>query len=190
MLQAAEKAVRALLHALLIDDEDPNTRDTPKRVARMFINEVFAGRYDQRPDLTEFPNGKQLDELYTLGPISIRSACAHHLCPVEGSLWVGVIPGDRIIGISKFSRLARWITARPQIQEEAIVQLADAIEQAIAPRGLIVFMKLQHSCMTWRGVREHATMMSTSVVRGLLRERPVARAEFFSSIGQRGAYAD
>ena len=191
ILDAAEAAVEQLLAALLIDPaSDPNTADTAKRVARMFVNEVFAGRYERCPELTEFPNGKRLDELYTLGPVAIRSACAHHLCPVEGSLWVGVIPGDRIIGISKFSRLARWITSRPQIQEEAVVQMADAIEKAIEPRGLIVFMKLRHSCMTWRGVREHDTSMTTSVVRGLLRERPAARAEFFSSIGQRGHYGE
>lgn len=179
--------VSAMLDALVIDTEaDHNTRETARRVARMYLREVFAGRYTPRPQLTDFPNAGRLDEIYTVGPVAIRSACSHHLCPVEGSLWCGVIPGEKVIGLSKFSRLAKWIMARPQIQEEAIVQLADQLEQLIKPKGLAVVMRLRHSCMTWRGVQEHDTTMATSVTRGILREGHAARAEFFAAIQAQG----
>jgi GTP cyclohydrolase I len=152
----------------------------------MYVREVFAGRYEPLPKLTDFPNGKELDELYAVGPCEIRSACSHHLCPVEGQLWCGMIPSNRVIGLSKFSRLARWITSRPQMQEEAIIQIADHLEGLLKPRGLAVVMRLRHSCMTWRGVREHQTVMTSSVTRGIMRESPAARAEFFQLIGSQG----
>jgi GTP cyclohydrolase IA len=180
--EVADK-LRGMLDALVIDQSDPNTIATAERMARMYLQEVFAGRYEKPPRLTDFPNGKELDELYAVGPCEIRSACSHHFCPVEGQLWCGVIPKKRIIGLSKFSRLARWIMCRPQIQEEAVVQLADCLEELLQPRGLAVVMRLRHSCMTWRGVREHNTVMTSSVTRGIMRESPAARAEFFQLIG-------
>lgn len=180
--QVAEK-VEELLRTLLIDTEsDPNTQDTANRVAKMFIHEVFKGRYYPRPDITFFPNTKRLDELYVVGPITVRSACSHHLVPIIGQCWVGVIPGEKIIGLSKFNRLVEWIMARPQIQEEAAVQLADEIERLIKPKGLAVVIKAQHLCMTWRGVKDNQTQMTTSIMRGLFRDKPEARAEFMDFI--------
>lgn len=177
----AAVAIAALLKALRIEP-DHNTQDTPKRVAKMYVREIFSGRYQKIPKLTDFPNVKRLDELYTLGPFDVRSACAHHLCPIEGKAWIGVIPGQRLVGISKFARLTHWIMARPQIQEEATVQLADIIEKAIAPRGLCVVVRCRHACMTWRGVKESASMMTTSVLRGIIKESPPARAEFLKFV--------
>ncbi|WP_233866664.1 GTP cyclohydrolase I [Paraburkholderia adhaesiva] len=171
-----EEKVEGLLRSLVID-HDHNTADTPKRVARMYLHEVFRGRYEPRPDLTDFPNVRRLDELYTVGPVSVRSMCSHHLCSVTGRAWIGVIPGERVIGLSKFNRLTDWVMSRPQIQEEAVMQLADEIEAAIRPQGLGVIIRATHSCMTTRGVREHDTTMTTSVMRGLLREH-AARDEF------------
>ncbi|MFP4895803.1 GTP cyclohydrolase I [Paraburkholderia sp. EG304] len=84
----------------------------------MYVREVFAGRYEPRPNLTDFPNVRRLDELYTVGPISVRSMCSHHLCSVTGHAWIGVIPGERVIGLSKFNRITEWVMARPQIQEK------------------------------------------------------------------------
>lgn len=175
-----------VMRALVIDTDDPNAKGTAERMAKMYVREIFAGRYQTQPRMIDFPNGKQLDELYTVGPIAVRSACSHHLCPVEGKLWIGVIPSDRVIGISKFTRVARWILARPQIQEEAIVQIADFLEQLIRPRGLAVVIRAMHSCMTWRGVLEHETVMTTNVMRGIIKESPTARTEFFQSIAARG----
>lgn len=188
-LDALEAEVRArvddLLRSLVIDtDNDHNTRDTARRVAKMFCREVFGGRFLPPPPITDFPNAKELDEIYTVGPITVRSACAHHLCPILGRAWCGVIPGARVIGLSKFNRLCDWVLSRPQIQEEAVVMVADEIERLIQPRGLAVVLKMTHTCMTWRGVRENGdTAMTTSVMRGLFRDRPEARAEFLALAG-------
>lgn len=177
-----EDIIGDLLGALVIDVErDHNSRDTARRVAKMYCREVFGGRFDPRPAITDFPNAKGLDEVYTVGPITVRSACAHHLCPILGRAWCGIIPGERVIGLSKFNRLADWVLARPQIQEEAVVMLADEIEALTKPRGLAVVIKATHACMTWRGVRETpSTVMTTSVMRGLFKTLPEARAEFLT----------
>jgi GTP cyclohydrolase IA len=180
-----QQCVHRMLRALLIDTEnDHNTRDTAKRVARMFM-ETFKGRFEKAPALTDFPNARKLDELYMVGPVTVRSTCAHHLCPITGQAWYGVIPDGRVIGLSKFTRLAEWIFARPQIQEEAVVQLADAIEDATKPRGLAVVVKAHHSCVTWRGVKDTDGTMVTSVMRGLLKDSPAARMEFLNMMGHR-----
>lgn len=171
-------AVANLLTALRIDTEnDHNTKDTAKRVAKMYVREVFKGRYEPPPTLTEFPNVSNLDDVYTLGPITVRSACSHHLVPIVGKLWVGVLPSEKVIGISKFVRLAEWVMARPQIQEEAVMMLADELERLLNPRGVAIIMEAQHLCMTWRGVRESATVMTSSVVRGAFRDDATLRAE-------------
>ena len=184
LLQAeVEEKVKALLQSLVIDIEnDHNTQETAKRIAKMYLKEVFAGRYDEQPKVTDFPNAKSLDQVYTLGPITVRSACSHHMVPITGRAWVGILPSDRVIGISKFVRLANWVLARPQIQEEATVQLADLIQDLINPRGLAVVIEATHQCMTWRGVKESETKMSTSVMRGAFRDEPETRAEFFRLI--------
>jgi GTP cyclohydrolase I len=181
--QNVERAAVQLLEALVIDTEhDHNTKDTAKRYAKMLVQEVFAGRYVPQPSVTDFPNAKNLDELYTVGPIAVRSACSHHLVPIMGSAWVGVIPSERVIGLSKFTRLCEWVMARPQIQEEATVQLADLLEELIHPRGLAVVVKAQHCCMSWRGVRDQDTQMTTSVMRGAFRDSGAARYEVLSYI--------
>lgn len=181
-------AMNDVLDALMIASVDPNTENTARRVAKMMVREVFAGRFEPQPETTDFPNARDLDTIYTVGPIAIRSTCSHHFCPILGDAWVGIIPSERVIGLSKFSRLARWVMARPQIQEEATVQLADVIEKAIAPRGLALIVKASHTCMTWRGVLEHDTTMTTSVMRGLFRENDAARMELMKLIeGQRFA---
>lgn len=182
-LQAeVEARVEDLLRAMVIDtDNDHNTHDTARRVAKMYLREVFAGRYASRPPVTDFPNVKHLDEIYLVGPITVRSACSHHMAPIMGQAWVGVIPGDRVIGLSKFNRIAEWVMARPQIQEEAVVQLADELEGLMAPRALGVIVKARHFCGCWRGVKDD-TLMTTSVMRGLFRENAQARAELLKLV--------
>lgn len=176
--------VDALLRSLIIDvDNDHNTKGTAERVARMFIHEVFAGRYKEAPRLTDFPNAKDLDQVYSVGPITVRSACSHHLVPILGKCWIGIKPSDRVIGLSKFVRLAEWVFSRPHIQEEAVMILADQIENLVKPQGLIVIVDAQHYCMKWRGVREPETSMVTSVVRGEFRDKPHLKAEFLQLIG-------
>ena len=177
--EVAER-VDALLHSLVIDTEnDHNTRETGARVARMYVAEIFAGRYTPSPDLTAFPNVTSYDELYLVGPITVRSTCAHHLQNIRGNCWIGIYPGKNVLGLSKFYRLADWITSRPQIQEEMTIQIADLVEAETAAEGLAVVVKAEHMCVTHRGVREHASDMTTSVLRGTLRDNSDTRAEFF-----------
>ena len=168
--------VRELLRSLVIDiDNDHNTAETAERVARMYLREVFKGRYNHQPKVASFPNVKQLDEIYTVGPISVRSACSHHLVPIMGNCWIGIKPGERVIGLSKFTRVADWVFSRPHIQEEAVMILADEIERLCAPQGLGIIIKAQHYCMKWRGVKEPQTSMVNSVVRGDFRHDPSLR---------------
>ena len=181
--EALEVKFREILDILVIDSEnDHNTYETPQRIAKMYVREVFKGRYEQMPTITDFPNAKSLNEIYTLGPITVRSACSHHFVPITGKLWIGILPSDKVIGISKFVRLAEWVLARPQIQEESTVQLADIIESMIEPKGLAILMEATHQCMTWRGVKETETKMTTSVMRGQFENNRDLKNEFLRLI--------
>jgi GTP cyclohydrolase I len=183
-VEVADK-VRELLRSMVIDiDNDHNTEETAERVARMYLREVFKGRYHPQPKIASFPNVKQLDEIYTVGPISVRSACSHHLVPILGSCWIGIKPGHRVIGLSKFARVADWVFSRPHIQEEAVLMLADEIERLCEPQGLAILLKAQHYCMKWRGVKEPQASMINSVVRGDFRHDPSLKAEFFELVKQ------
>ena len=187
--EVAEK-MQGVLDSLVIDTvNDHNTQDTARRVAKMYVKEVFKGRYTHAPVLTEFPNAEYLNELMIVGPITVRSACSHHLCPVIGKLWVGVLPNKQsnVIGLSKYARLVDWIMGRPQIQEEAIVQLADTIMEKTRPDGLAVVMECSHFCMSWRGVREMDSKMLNSIMRGAFLKDPNLRREFLSLIPGRQA---
>ena len=189
-LQAEVQAkLQEVLHALVIDtDKDHNTRGTAQRVAKMFVREVFAGRYAPAPAVTAFPNVSQLNELMIVGPITVRSACSHHLCPILGQVWIGVLPNAQsdLIGLSKYARLAEWVLGRPQIQEEAVVMLADALERRIRPDGLAVVMQASHFCMHWRGVKDDGALMRNSVMRGAFLKNATLRREFLSLLGERG----
>lgn len=172
-----------VLRALVIDVEnDPNTEETARRMAKLFLREVFAGRYVPCPKATDFPNERGYDGLIVIGPLQVRSTCSHHFAPILGHCWIGVVPGERVIGISKYSRIADWVLSRPQIQEEAAVQLADRIEELTRPAGLAVHIDAVHSCMTWRGVKETESSMTTTVLRGVLRDDAEFRREFFARL--------
>lgn len=153
----------------------------------MYLTEVFKGRYVPQPEVTAFPNAEHLNELMIVGPITVRSACSHHLCPVIGKVWIGVLPNKNtnVIGLSKYARLVDWVLGRPQIQEEAIVQLADLIMKKTQPDGLAVVLEASHFCMSWRGVREMDSKMLNSVMRGEFLSDPNLRREFLSLIPQR-----
>ncbi len=180
--EVAER-MQGVLEALVIDTEhDHNTRETAQRVAKLFVREVFAGRYVPPPRVTEFPNAARLDELMIIGPVTVRSACSHHLCPIIGRVWVGVMPNEHsaLIGLSKYARLVEWVMSRPQIQEEAIAQLADLLQEKMQPDGLAIVMEADHSCMQWRGVRDMDSKMTNSVMRGSFRRNPDLRREFLA----------
>jgi len=182
--EVAQK-MQGVLESLVIDTEsDHNTRNTSFRVAKMFVNEVFNGRYVSQPELTKFPNITHLNELMIIGPITVRSACSHHLCPIMGKIWIGVLPDkdSALIGLSKYSRITEWVMCRPQIQEEAVVELADLLEKKIKPTGLAVVMEADHFCMQWRGVKDPDSKMINSVMRGSFLKDPNLRREFLALV--------
>jgi len=182
-----EVQMQGVLQALVIDvDSDHNTAETAKRVAKMFVNEVFQGRYVAAPPVTEFPNVSELNELMIVGLIKVRSACSHHLCPVMGKVWVGVLPNadSELIGLSKYARLTEWIMTRPQIQEEAVVMLADELESRLHPDGLAIVMEASHYCMHWRGVKDDGALMQNSVMRGAFLKDSNLRREFLSLLNR------
>ena len=179
-----------VLESLVIDvNSDHNTRETARRVAKMYVTEVFKGRYLPLPRVTEFPNAEHLNELMIMGPVTVRSACSHHFCPIMGRLWIGVMPNkdSDLIGLSKYSRITDWIMSRPQIQEEAIIQLADQLVSMVKPDGLAVVMEADHFCMHWRGVKDNASKMTNSVMRGVFLENGALRREFLSLINLKSA---
>ena len=183
-----EAKMHEVLRSLVIDtDSDHNTNETAKRVARMFLTEVFRGRYVAMPSVTEFPNASRLNELMIVGPVKVRSACSHHLCPILGRVWIGVLPNEHsnLIGLSKYARICEWIMSRPQIQEEAVIMLANELQDRVKPDGLAIVMEADHFCMHWRGVKDDESMMTNSVMRGSFLKDPNLRREFLSLLSKK-----
>jgi GTP cyclohydrolase I len=183
MQTEVEEKLQGVLKSLVIDTlNDHNTNETAKRVAKMYINEIFGGRYHKAPKVTSFPNvGYQ--SLYTSGPIAIRSTCAHHFQNIVGNAWVGIIPEKEVIGLSKFNRIIQHIAERPQIQEEMTSQIADALKEFAKTENIAIVVKATHHCMTHRGVREHESDMTTSIMLGRFMEDPATRNEFYQILG-------
>ena len=174
-----EIAMQAVLEALVIDTtNDHNTQETAKRVAKMFVRETFGGRYTPAPRVTAFPN-MGYKGIYTSGPISIRSTCAHHFQNIVGKCWVGIIPDEEVIGLSKFNRIIHHIAERPQIQEEMTTSIADALKVHAKTENVAIVLKAEHHCMTHRGVKEHESDMTTSVMSGQFMADPATRKEFY-----------
>jgi GTP cyclohydrolase I len=190
LLDEVEAKMRGVLESLVIDTEsDHNTRETARRVAKMYVTEVFRGRYMAIPPVTEFPNVEHLNELMIVGPITVRSACSHHLCPIIGKVWVGVMPNEHsnLIGLSKYARLCDWVMSRPQIQEEAVTRLANLLQERMQPDGLAVVMEADHFCMQWRGVKDTDSKMINSVMRGSFLKDPNLRREFLALLQRKNA---
>ena len=168
-----------VLSSLVIDTEnDHNTKETSKRVAKMWIKEVFGGRYKNPPKITAFPN-LGYKSMYTSGPISVKSTCAHHFQNIVGNCWVGIIPNGEVIGLSKFNRIVHHIAERPQIQEEMTTQIAEELQKYSKTKNIAVLLKAEHHCMTHRGVREHESDMTTAIMLGAFKEDPATREEFY-----------
>lgn len=190
LLDEVQSRMVGVLESLVIDTEsDHNTQDTARRVAKMYLNEVFKGRYLPQPAVTEFPNVEHLNELMIVGPVTVRSACSHHFCPIIGRLWIGVMPNEHsnLIGLSKYARLAEWIMSRPQIQEEAVTQVADLLQDKMQPDGLAIVMEADHFCMQWRGVKDMDSKMVNSVMRGSFLKDASLRREFLALLNNRKA---
>ena len=177
-LVAAEQAAAAFLVALGVDLDSESLAATPARMAR-----AYAEMFSPRPfDLTTFPNDAGYDELIIARAIPVRSVCEHHLLPFVGVAHVGYLPGDRILGLSKLARVVELFARRPQVQERLTQQIADWLQEQVAPRGVGVVIEAEHLCMTVRGVGASGTTTVTSALHGQLREA-ASRAEFFTLIG-------
>jgi GTP cyclohydrolase IA len=175
-LPAAERAVRDLLDALGLPVGDPGMVDTPRRMAAAYAEMLTVPSFD----LTSFPNTEGYDELVVVEDIPVRSLCEHHMLPFLGVAHVGYLPGDRILGLSKFARIVDFFAQRPQTQERLTKQVADHLQQQLEPRGVGVVISAEHSCMTLRGVQATGARTVTSALFGSLRDDPAGRAEFLS----------
>lgn len=185
LIEEVSARMQGVLESLVIDTRsDHNTQETARRVAKMYVTEVFRGRFFAAPPVTEFPNAERLNELMIVGPVTVRSACSHHFCPIMGKVWIGLMPNEHsnLIGLSKYVRLTNWIMTRPQIQEEAITQLAEVLMNKVSPDGLAVVMEADHFCMHWRGVQDSEARMINSVMRGSFLKDHTLRREFLSLI--------
>ena len=174
------EAFQDVLKTLVIDtNNDHNTEDTAKRIAKMYVRETFGGRYAPPPKVTSFPN-MGYKSLYTSGPISIRSTCAHHFQNIVGRCWIGIVPNGEVIGLSKFNRIVHHIAERPQIQEEMTTEIANQLQTFAKTPHIAVVVKAEHHCMTHRGVKEHESDMTTAIMLGAFEKDPALHQEFYN----------
>ena len=182
MISSAASKLEELFDILKIDHRnDHNTRDTPRRVAKMFVTETMRGRYASPPEITEFENAQAFDQLLITGPIEVRSTCAHHMMPIYGHAYIGVLPSSegKIIGLSKYDRIVDYFASRPQIQEELVKQIGTYITEKTAPQGLAVRLSAVHMCKTHRGVRStHTGRMVTTAYFGNMANDRQLKQEF------------
>src|SRR5215470_6537399 len=182
MKRSLAKKFEEIFDILRIDHRnDHNTRDTPRRVAKMYVEEIMNGRFSSPPDITEFENAGQYSQLIVSGPIEVRSMCAHHVMPIYGSAFIGVLPAPngKIIGLSKYDRIVEHFSTRLQIQEELVQQIANFIVEKTNPLGLAVRITAVHMCKTHRGVRStHNGRMVNSSFHGELLTNETAKSMF------------
>jgi GTP cyclohydrolase I len=177
-LQVAARAAREFLEALGVSCDGPGMRDSPMRMAQAY-QEMFTPRTFE---LTTFPNDEGYDELVVVKSIPVQSVCEHHLLPFTGTAHVGYLPGDRILGLSKFARVVEMFARRPQVQERLTQQVTAWLDEQLRPGGVGVVIEAEHTCMTLRGVRAAGTLTRTSALSGSLRENPATRAEFLAAL--------
>jgi GTP cyclohydrolase I len=184
MIARLETKFSEIFDVLRINRNDPNSADTPRRLAKMWVNELFSGRFEKAPDITVFPNRKNVDELVITKGIEIMSVCSHHWQTISGTCAIAYMPQDYVLGLSKFNRIVNWFSRRGQIQEELGEQIADYLEELLQPKALGVVIQSKHYCMIARGVRgsEESSNMITSVMRGRLGIDLNLRNEFLGLI--------
>jgi GTP cyclohydrolase I len=181
-LPAAEHAVAALLRALGRDPAEPHLADTPRRVADAYAELLTPPPFD----LTTFGNDEGYNELVLATGIPVQSLCEHHLLPFSGVAHIGYLPGERILGLSKLARVLDLFARDLQVQERLTQQVADWLQENLAPRGVGVVIEAEHLCMSLRGVRARGARTTTSALHGVLREDARSRQEFFALSGMRG----
>jgi len=173
-----------VLKGLVIDtDNDPNSMDTGRRLAKMYINELMSGRYEPMPSVTAFPN--DTEEAYK-GMLVVRSEltsmCSHHHQTVKGTAYIGIIAGAKLIGLSKYTRVAQWCASRGTLQEELATDIAREIMKATASKDVGVYVQATHGCVENRGVLAHSSLTQTTVLEGRFMDDPSTKKEFFDNI--------
>ena len=181
--EAAEK-FEGVLDSLLIDREnDPNSHGTAKRLAKMYYNELMQGRYDRIPTATAFPNeGKDAYTGMLVVRSELKSVCSHHHQPVTGVAYIGVIPNGKVIGLSKYTRIAQWCARRGTLQEELCNDIAREIEKATDAKHLGVYIQATHGCCENRGIMAHSSLTQTTVLKGSFKDDPATKKEFMDNI--------
>ena len=180
-----------VLDTLLIDrDNDPNSMDTPRRLAKMYINEIMGGRYEKAPKVTAFPND---DPDHRYGGIIVTRAelismCSHHHQPVKGVAYIGLLAGVRVIGLSKYARIAQWCASRGTLQEELTMSIADELQKHTGTKDLAVYVQATHGCMEHRGVHAHSSLTQTTELRGQF-FNPSVKQEFLDYIKMQQVFA-
>jgi len=184
LIAEATVAFEQVLQTLLIDTEtDPSSRGTAKRLAKMYINEVMGGRYDPAPDATAFPNdSKDRYEGMLVVRSELRSMCSHHHQPVSGVAYIGIIAADKLIGLSKYSRIAQWCARRGTLQEELCNDIAKEIGRATDSQNVAVYLEAEHGCCTNRGIMAHSSLTQTTVLKGAFNTDKGTKKEFFDNI--------
>ena len=173
--------ISEIINAAGFNRKDPNLADTPQRVAKAWVDELWSGCFTEAPKITVFPNTKQYDQMIISGPIDVKSMCSHHWLPFIGSAWVGYLPGDHVCGLSKLSRIVDWYARRPQIQEELTQQILEHVIETLHPKGAMVVIESKHFCMCSRGVNQNDSVMITSAIHGVF-DDVATRAEFMNLI--------
>jgi GTP cyclohydrolase I len=184
LIDEATVAFESVLDALLIDRAtDPNSQGTARRLAKMYFNELMAGRYDPTPNATAFPNdtdGKYEGMLVVRS--EIKSVCSHHHQPVSGVAYIGIIAGPKLIGLSKYTRIAQWCARRGTLQEELCMDIAREIEFATGSGDVAVYIQATHGCVENRGVMAHSSLTQTTVLKGAFKTDPATKKEFFDNV--------
>ena len=188
IIEEATLAFEGVLDALLIDRQtDPNSMDTARRLAKMYVNEIMSGRYDPAPSCTAFPNEPDniTNEKYD-GMLVVRSEltsmCSHHHQPVKGVAYIGIIAADKLIGLSKYTRIAQWCAMRGTLQEELAMDINREIRKATGSEDVGVYIQATHGCCENRGIRAHSSLTQTTVLKGSFFENDHVKKEFMDNI--------
>lgn len=184
LVDEATEAFESVLDALIIDrNNDPNSQGTARRLAKMYFYEIMAGRYEPAPTATAFPNDS--DDRYE-GMLVVRSElksmCSHHHQPVTGVAYIGIIAAQKLIGLSKYTRIAQWCARRGTLQEELANDIAREIEKATGSENVAVYIQATHGCCENRGIMAHSSLTQTTVLRGAFKDDPGTKKEFFDNI--------
>jgi len=182
LIEELTKKFEGVLDTLIIDREtDPNSIDTPRRLAKMYILEIMGGRYDDDPRITAFPNDGKYDQLITVR-MDLTSMCSHHFQPVNGVCYVACMPGEEVIGLSKYTRVAQHLASRGHLQEELCEMIAYRIEKLTKSKAVGVYIKARHGCCENRGIKASNSSTQTTVLKGELKTNPSLKEEFMDNI--------